>query len=417
MPEKVVATKQALSARIFTKNFFVNAGINFILYINYYVLMVVMAGYCFITYQTDAATAGFVSSVFIVGALFARFLGGVIIDYFGRKRSLIAGTCIMSLCAFLYLINAGLPLLFLLRIVHGFAYGISQTAISSIATEAIPQVRKGEGVGYFMLSATLASAVGPFMGTVISEYVSYPVLFVICAIVTTMGFLLSFCVHDPRVPHLMQSRSSFAAQHAKSELTEKEQQQRNHLSLATFIEMRALPISCSIALSFLAYGSVITYLDSFALEQNLIEAASVFFIVYSIVMFISRPFTGKLFDKKGDLGVMIAGFCGFAIGMVCLGLAHSTETILLAAAFLGFGVGTINPCGLTLAVQKSPDSRLTAANSTFSCLNDATIGLAPVLLGWIIPLAGYNGLYLGLALIVLLAMALYLVFRHKGLIK
>lgn len=441
--------------KIFTTQFFINAFVNLMLYVNYYVLMVAMAGYCFAIYQTDAATAGFAASIFIVGALFARFLGGALIDFFGRKNSLVVGAMVMVLCAVLYLVQAGLALLFVLRIIHGFAYGISQTAISSIATEAVPAQRKGEGVGYFMLSATLGSAVGPFMGTIVAEYLNYSVLFILCAVCIAIGFLCTLLVHEPHQKKPLEKNGSEAEMRLESEDSsskkttmsgkssagafdnasnnkvanikpDKRVTRISHLrmrltsvnfSLSSFIEYRALPISCSVALAILAYGAVITYLDSFALQENMIEAASLFFVVYSIIMFLARPFTGKAFDKRGDFGVMIAGFSSFAIGMVCMGLAHNGLILLLAACFLGFGVGTINPCGLTLALQKSPSFRLTAANSTFSCLNDATIGLAPVLLGWLIPLIGYNGLYFVLTGVVLIAMGLYALFRFKGFIK
>ena len=390
--------------RIFTKPFFLNAFVNLLLYINYYVLMVVMAGYCLVTYNASAATAGFAASIFIVGALFARFLGGALIDQFGRKHALILGTFCMTVCSFAYFLPIELEALLILRVVHGLFYGIAQTAISSIATETIPNERKGEGVGYFMLSATLGSAVGPFLGTSISEYLNYDVLFGLYASAMAIGFICSFFVKDPHHEYKKHQKSlQSPSTHAR-------------FSLRSFLEFRALPISLCVCVALLAYGSVMTYLDSFAAEHNMMQAASIFFVVYSIVMFIARPFTGKIFDRKGDFGVMVAGFLSFAAGMICIGFAQNGVLLLIAACFLGFGVGTINPCGLTLAVKRSPAYRLTAANSTFSCFNDATIGLAPVLFGWTIPLVGYNGLFLLLTGVVLVALLMYVVFRFRGMI-
>lgn len=141
-------------------------------------------------------------------------------------------------------------------------------------------------------------------------------------------------------------------------------------------------------------------------------AASVF-IVGALV----ARFVGRTFDRRGDFGVMTAGFAAFALGMLCMGCAHDGTVLLAAACLLGFAVGTLNPCGLTLAVQRAPEERLTTANSTFSCLNDATIGLAPVAVGWLIPLVGYNGMYLALVAVVVAAFALYLAFRSKGMLR
>ena len=400
--------------RILTPPFFVNAFVNLMLYVNYYVLMVVMAGYCMVAYGTDAGTAGFAASVFIVGALIARFLGGGMVDRFGRKRCLTVCAAAMTACTLCYLSNLPFAALFALRIVHGFFYGIAQTSISSIATEAVPASRKGEGVGYFMLSATLGSAVGPFLGTVVAEYLSYCLLFALCSVAIALGFAVSLAVKDPRKGRACKRADEVGSVSAGK--MPSSSHCRPYQFLSTFLEFRALPISCSVALAILAYGAVITYLDSFASEQGMIDAASVFFVVYSIVMFVSRPFVGRMFDRRGDFGVMTAGFIAFALGMLCMGIARNGIALLAAACLLGFAVGTLNPCGLTLAVQRASKERLTTANSTFSCLNDATIGLAPVAVGWLIPLVGYNGMYMTLVAVVVAAFALYLIFRRKGML-
>ena len=408
-------------AQIFTKDFLINAFVNLTIYVNYYVLMVVMAAYCLAVYNTSVSLAGFAASIFIVGALFARFLGGGIIDRFGRKRCLLVGAVAMAACCLLYLVPVGLGALLVLRTVHGFAYGIAQTSISSIATEAIPATRKGEGIGYFMLSATLGSAVGPFLGTVVAEYLSYAVLFVLCGVVIALGAVAALATHDLHQPPATVIEAVPGLEEepltATSAPTAPAPHSRHHIALSSFVEYRAVPISVVIAIAFLAYGAVITYLNPYADQQNMVQAASLFFVVYSIVMLIARPFTGRAFDLWGDLGVMVIGFVAFAAGMLCMGLAHDGAQLLIAAGLLGLGVGTVNPCGLTLAVQRTPAERLTAANSTYSCLCDLTIGLAPVLLGWLVPIAGYHGLYEALTGVVLAALALYLVFRWRGLLR
>ena len=55
-------------------------------------------------------------------------------------------------------------LLYLLlnRLLHGFAFGIAGTATGTIIAQVIPMSRKGEGIGYFALSMTLATAIGAF---------------------------------------------------------------------------------------------------------------------------------------------------------------------------------------------------------------------------------------------------------------
>ena len=80
-----------------------------------------------------------------------------------------------------------------------------------------------------------------------------------------------------------------------------------------------------------------------------------------------------------------------------------------AALLLGFGVGTVQSCGLAMAVRVSSDERLGVANATFYMLLDVGVGIGPVLLGALVPLIGYSALYLCMAAVGLLALALFLV--------
>ena len=70
--------------------------------------------------------------------------------------------------------------------------------------------------------------------------------------------------------------------------------------------------------------------------------------------------------------------------------------MLIAAALLGFGVGTVPARGLALAVRIAPDSRLSLANSAFYVLLDIGLGIGPLVLGMVQPLWGYAGLFLSL---------------------
>ena len=144
-------------------------------------------------------------------------------------------------------------------------------------------------------------------------------------------------------------------------------------------------------------------------EIGLARAASVFFVVYALAMFVTRPFTGRAFDRVGPHPVMVPAFVSFALGMVVLAFAANDWMILGAAALLGFGVGTVQSCGLAMAVRVTSDARLSVANATFYMLLDVGVGVGPILLGIVAPLIGYANLYLCMAVVGALALALFLV--------
>ena len=75
---------------IFTPRFIAGFAVNFILYMQYYALMVAMAGYSAMQFAAGATEGGFTASVFILGALCSRLFFGGVIDKVGRGRVLVA---------------------------------------------------------------------------------------------------------------------------------------------------------------------------------------------------------------------------------------------------------------------------------------------------------------------------------------
>lgn len=397
-----MTVKDTASESVFTRGFIIGTAVNFLLYVNYYVLMVVTASYCMNTYDTNLSVSGLAASIFILGALIARFLGGAFIDRVGRKRSLVISALCETALSACYLLGGGIIGLFAIRILHGFFYGIAQTTVTAIVTELVPESRKGEGIGYYMLSSTIGSAIGPFLGMALMQWAGFNLLFVVCAAVAAASFLCAMVIRQPKKIDERAATSDRA--------------KRPHLSLSSFVEPTALPISTVMGIAYLAYGAVITYLSAFASSAGLMTAASFFFVVYSLAMMVCRPFTGRYFDRHGDLLVMLGGLAAFMIGMALLSQSYSGAVMLLAACFIGFGIGAIQPSGLTLAVQKAPDEHLTVVNSTYFMFLDIAIGLCPVLLGWTVDVIGYRGLFLALVAVVGFSLVLYLVFRKRRMV-
>lgn len=406
-------------AKLWTKDFTLGTAVNFLLMVNYYGLMVVVADYAMKTYGAPASTAGLAASIFIIGALVARFVSGGLMDRIGRKRLLVAGAAVEAVLSVLYLANLGFATLFALRLLHGLAYGACSTAIGTIVTALVPDSRKGEGVGYYMLSVTLGAAIGPFLGMFLTQNAGFPVLFVVTAVVAALGLLAAAQLKVPEVLASPAAVASKARDIAREERDERAGAFRvPRINLRNFLERRVLPISAVCALLFFCYSSLLAFLTPFAAERGLETPASFFFVVYAIATFVTRPFTGKLFDRKGDRVVMVPAFVAFICGMALLATVHRAPAMLVAAALLGFGVGTVQASGLALAVRITPDDRLSLANSTFYILLDVGIGVGPLLLGIVQPLWGYGGLFTAMAGVAIVALAAYLfVSRKRGVLR
>ncbi|SEM72517.1 Predicted arabinose efflux permease, MFS family [Mesobacillus persicus] len=382
--------------RLWTKDFILLFSINFFLTFIFYLLMVTMAVYAMQEFDASTSVAGLVAGIFIIGEIIARFYIGRKIEKIGRKKVLMIGLLLLALTTPLYFINLGIAVLLTTRFVHGIAVGIAGTAAGTIVAQIIPRTRKGEGIGFFSMSIALAAAFGPFIGLYLSQHATYEVIFSLCFGLGLMSLVTAFFLYVPDI-----------------EGEQPETSEKRGFQLANFLEPRALPIALITLMVAFCYSSVLSYINFYALERDLVEAASLYFIVYSIVILLSRPFTGRLMDAKGANYVMYPAFFLFAAGMIVLSTATTTLGFLFAAMLIGLGFGNIQSCAQAIAVKLTAPHRMGFATSTYFNALDGGLGLGPYVIGFIIPLIGYSSLYTLLGFFILFTAIPYYFLHGK----
>ena len=97
--------------RLWTAGFVLMWAGQFLISMNFYLLMTVMALYAMERFGTDEALAGVATSAFIVGAVLARLLTGKYMELLGRRRVLLAALVLVwvlvSLAALAYALSTG----------------------------------------------------------------------------------------------------------------------------------------------------------------------------------------------------------------------------------------------------------------------------------------------------------------------
>ncbi|TWT09306.1 MFS transporter [Planomicrobium sp. CPCC 101079] len=391
--------KQA-KQKLWTKDFIVVSSVNFLLTLIFYLLMVTIAVYAVDEYAASASEAGLITGIFIVGTLFGRLYIGRVIDNIGRKRTLIIGLVFFTLTTCLYFLPFGVPFLLANRLVHGMALGMASTATGTIIAQLIPDSRRGEGIGYYSMSATLATAIGPFIGLYMSQVTSFQNIFAFCLILGAVCLAVGFSVQVPKLPEAYR-----AGKNAETEA--------KGFQLSNFIEPKALPIALITLMIAFGYSSVLSFINFYAIEIDLVQTASFFFVVYAVAVLISRPFTGRLMDSKGANFIMYPAFLVFAAGLFLLSSVHTGVMLLLAGALIGFGFGNMQSSTQAIAVKMTEPHRLGLATSTFFIALDAGLGFGPYLLGFLVPVTGYSKLYAMLAVIILATAVLYYFMHGK----
>ena len=394
---EAVTLKQS---KLWTKDFIIMSSTSFFISLVYFLLMTTLAVYAIQQFSASESMAGLAASIFVIGAVFSRLFTGRYIEIIGRKKVLFTGLLLFLAATLLYFTITNMYLLLLVRFIHGAAFGISTTALATIVMDIIPTERRGEGTSYFSLNITLATSIGPFLGLYLSQHADFSMIFIVCTVLSMISVIISLFSKIPR-----------------SAMTDDQRNSLKGFKLSSFLEKKAVPISLMITIMGFAYSGVLSFITAYATEINLIEAASFFFLVYSIVLLISRPFTGKLLDKKGDNFVIYPAIISLAIGLLILSQSYNSFTLLLASVFIALGFGTMQSCFQAIAIKESPQHRVGLATSTFLICMDLGVGIGPFLLGSIIPMFGFRGLYLTLAIVVFLSILLYFSLHGKKATK
>ncbi|WP_028782186.1 MFS transporter [Thalassobacillus devorans] len=381
--------------RLWTKDFILVSVANFFIYLIFYLLLVTMAVYAVEEFGAPESQAGLVTGIFIIGTLIGRLFLGRMITTIGNRRMLYIGMTAFLLTSCLYFIENGISFLLFTRFLHGIALGLVSTATGTIIAEILPQSRKGEGIGYYSMSITLATAVGPFIGLYMSQQTSYQMIFMFCLVLGLISFMSSLFVTIPKGAALAKGTTG-----------------RQKFSLSSFIELKALPIALVVLLVSLAYSSILSFINFYAIEIDLVDAASLFFVVYAIAILVSRPFTGRMMDLKGEKSVMYPAFILFIAGLFLLSAAGNGVYLLAAGVLIGLGFGNMQSITQAIAVKAAPVERVGLATSTYYIALDAGLGFGPYVLGFIIPFTGYRSLYMMMGLLVAATLIIYFIQKR-----
>ncbi|GEP80719.1 MFS transporter [Staphylococcus carnosus] len=388
---------------LWTKDFIFITVINFLMYIIHYALIVTVTTFTIDTFHANEAMGGLAAGIFIIGMLFGRLFTGKYIDQLNLKKTLFFGLVFSFIAIGLYFLIHSLLVLMIVRLIHGLAFGMSSTTTGTYSSAIVPEDRKGEGIGYYALSTTVASAIGPFLGILINQKLNFQSNFVVCLTCILLSAVLALFISNIKQPSLNKEK-------------EEKVEAAKPKGLAQFFQKQAVPISIVIVFVGIAYSSVLAFLDSYAAHIGLASAASFFFVVYAVSTFVVRPITGKVFDNYGANKVVYPILIAFILGLVLLGVAHSSWLLLISAIFIGIGYGTLIPSFQTIAIQASPSEKIGLATSTFYIFADLGAGAGPTLLGIVIGSFGYRNLYFAMAVLLVLVIGLYYLLhgrKHK----
>lgn len=397
--------------KIWTPSFIILTVVNFISALVFYLFIVKIVEYTMLTYGSSYSAAGLMVTAYVTASLCTRlFLGGKI-DVWGLKRSIIIGTVVNLVAALLYFVEGGFVFLFCVRALHGVGFGIASGALAASAALIVPPERRGEGIGYFSMAQALATGIGPFVAIILTGSGNYLILFIFSAAVTAAALAFAFFVRVPSVekpaPTPAAGEGAEIAASATNPNGEKPMKIPAAAGIGKFVQISVLPLALPLLLVLVCYSGVVSFLTVFSEERSLVDASSVYFVVYSLAILLTRPPIGRRVDKKGENSVVYFTFGALAVGLAILAFAYNGAVLLVSAALIGFGIGCTQSTIQATIVRITPKQELGRANSTFFMSMDLGSAVGPVVIGALIPFMGFTVVYVALAVLALLACGLY----------
>lgn len=375
--------------RLWNKTFLLCLFNNLFLFTYYFALLAVLPIYIMKDLGGTVEQAGLALTLFLLSSIAIRPFSGLIIQKIGKRLSFRGAELFFVLFALSYLWIDSMWSLLIVRFLHGIWFSILTTVAVPIVNDFIPESRKGEGMGYYVMSTNLGVVFGPLLALTIIQFGSFYTLFMVLSVLMALGFIFCLCVDVTDQPTLLVERAN------------------KKLNLHDIIEVKVIPVGLVALLTALAYSSVMSFITAYSEVKHLLAYTSIFFIVFACSMIIVRPLVGRMYDQRGPSSVIYPSFVLFAIGLLIVSFLNNQWVLWISAIFIGMGYGTLFPCLQTIAIQSVSKERMGHAISTFFTLFDLGLAVGSVIMGMCIAWMGFQNTYILCAVIAVMTLFIY----------
>jgi EmrB/QacA subfamily drug resistance transporter len=113
-------------------------------------------------------------------------------DVIGRRRLLLAGTCLFTLASLLCALAPTLPLLIAARAAQGLGAAVMMALTMAFVGETVPKERTGSAMGLLGTTSAIGTALGPSLGGLLIATLGWPSIFFINVPLGIVALLLGY---------------------------------------------------------------------------------------------------------------------------------------------------------------------------------------------------------------------------------
>lgn len=345
------------------------------------------------------AVMGSSTALLTLGALVMRPVVGSLADKKSKRFVMLLGLTIIAACFLSFMIFPIVMVVMAFRTIQGLGISAGTTANMAIATDVLPPQDTQKGLAYFGLCETIALAVGPSLGLLLSSGGSYVPVWASCVIIAIVAGIITFSF-------------SYEKKKSKDEIKALEETREKPKNIKEWFWKAFEKKSLIVALPqlFIAFlnASIFSFLAAYAAELGL-ESTGVFFAVQAIGMFGARIAVGKLIDSISSKFFLIApAAISLSLSFICIIFMQSTAVLLIAGVLFGIGSGLSMAVFSVSAMTAAEPARRGAASTTYYLICDIGFGTGSLIGGLIADALGYRNLFIVLAFVPIIVILLSL---------
>ncbi|MBA4398005.1 MAG: MFS transporter [Syntrophus sp. (in: bacteria)] len=306
---------------------------------------------------------------------------------------------IIASCSYLWVLTV--PLMIVLRILHGAAFVLLTSAVIALIVQFIPREKSGQGFSIVSISTMIPYAVIPTFTEILLPHVkSEAVIYAGVSVFSMMSLLLLITLKKRLANVLGRMDDALARRPRMDEIRENFRQHSVVLLLGTAF------------LVYLAHAAVFYFTKDLSL-QTAIGDMGPFFTISMVSMIAVRALGSALFDRTNKLYLFQAGLVFLILCLVLLPQAGTRPSFYLLAGLYGTCMGIILPLlnALLFSASAPPLRGLNTNLAMFTM--DAGYFLMPYLGGIIIAFgAGFDILFYVSAGFILLSLSLVMLLTR-----
>jgi len=323
-----------------------------------------------------ASLLGLLTGVLSIASMFASTFSAKILSIAKHKYILIVGLLLEGLAVLCYLFVKSFPSMVVVRMLHGFLFGITQTTAIAMVGNSIRREMMGRGLGVFGFANMAGLGVAPPVSKWI--YGEYGV--------TTLFLFAGACILISVIVAIFTPHPKFYTAPEKTETKER-------FSLKRYLLPSALPSSLRNLFIQFSYAAVQTFIIVYGDERGWAQVG-LFYTVYAVGSLIVRPIMGSLYDKRGIQIPFYVTTISFIASLIILALAKSFTVFLLSAVLMtvGFGGGWCVFQADALRCKNPKDRG--SASATYFLIREAGVFLGSTIAGYVSAAVGYSSTFL-----------------------